>query len=109
MSTASNGDHIPLELKQLPQWVLWRSEARADRNGGNRQTKVPYQRSGLLAKSTDPRTWCSYQLASEALANNPEKFAGPGFVFDANDPYTGIDLDNSLIESGSLRSEERRV
>ena len=100
---ANDGDHIPLELKQLPQWVLWRYEARANSNGGSRQTKVPCQRNGLLAKSTDPKTWCSYQLASEALANNPEKFAGPGFVFDANDPYTGIDLDNALIEGGSLK------
>ena len=103
MSASSNGDHIPSELKELDQWVMWRYEHRTARNGGARKTKVPCQRNSLLAKSTDPKTWCSYELASEALVNNPEQFAGLGFVFAANDPYSGIDLDNALLEGDNLK------
>ena len=47
-------DAIPSELTVRPRWVLWRRETVK-----GRLTKVPYQRNGRRASSTDPRTWAS--------------------------------------------------
>ena len=100
MSAGSNRDHIPSELKKLPQWVLWRYETRAGGKGSKHKTKVPCQADGRRSSSTDPKTWYSFESAAASLSNNPDQFAGIGFVF-ANDPYCGIDLDNSLNQDGS--------
>lgn len=80
---------IPDELKQLPQWVLWRYERRADK-----RTKVPFiaDRSGRRASSTNPNTWRPWSVAV-VLAKPCE--TGLGFVFKAGGGYVGIDLDHA--------------
>lgn len=88
---------LPDDLTELDQWVVWRHEDR-----GGRRTKVPYQKSGALASSTDPATWISYGDAVAALGAQPGRFAGIGFVFSADDPYTGIDFDQCLRD-GKLK------
>jgi primase-polymerase (primpol)-like protein len=35
-------DQIPEELRTLPNWVVWRLETRAGKDGVLRETKVPY-------------------------------------------------------------------
>lgn len=79
---------IPLELKQLNQWVLWRYELR-----GDKWTKVPHQarHPNQKAKADDPSTWANFEEAVAAYSSG--KADGIGFVFSKNDPYTGIDLD----------------
>src|SRR6266567_4909839 len=77
---------IPPELIARPQWVVWRLEAT-----GNRQTKIPYQLDGRKASSTDPKTWTTFDKAFQLFEQG--KFDGVGFVFSADDPYLGIDLD----------------
>lgn len=77
-----NLDKIPVELKELKQWVLWKYETR-----DGKKTKVPYQPSGQRAESNNPATWSTYQDASAALS----KFDGLGIVF-ANG-LAGMDLD----------------
>ncbi|MGP8244158.1 MAG: hypothetical protein ACLQVN_06530 [Bryobacteraceae bacterium] len=93
-----NWDRVPIELKRLRQWLLWRYETRNDR-----PTKVPYQTDGRRADSTDPATWCSYKDACSALVKNAAQFAGIGFVFTKGDPYCGVDLDHALNEDGILK------
>ena len=85
---------VPSELKALPQWVLWKSKVRK-----GKATKVPYQVSEAKAKANDSTTWTDYQ--SVITAEQTGKFSGIGFVFTAEDPYTGIDLDN-CIRNGEL-------
>lgn len=80
-------DGIPSELRQCPQWVTWRLEAR---NG--QRTKVPYASDSKHAKTTDRRTWSAFELAVQTYRN--EGFDGIGFVFGAHDGFCGIDLDN---------------
>jgi putative DNA primase/helicase len=86
-------DAIPIELRDRPQWVVWRLE---ERDG--KPTKVPYRSDGEgRASSTDPATWGTFDAAvagSEALAAN-----GIGYVFSADDGYVGVDLDDGLSES----------
>lgn len=88
-------DNIPLELRQLNQWVCWKFED----IGAAKPTKVPYQAVKNLANENfhasvnDPQTWCSYEEACKAYSTN--RFDGIGFVFTAKDPYTFIDLDDT--------------
>lgn len=84
---------VPLELRERPQWVLWRLEAR-----DGRPTKVPYRVDdpSRRASSTDPSTWATFGQALERVADAD----GVGFVFSADDGYCGVDLDGCLDDRG---------
>jgi primase-polymerase (primpol)-like protein len=89
---------VPLQLAALPQWVLWRWEVR----DGKRQ-KVPYTIAGFRASSTDPQTWNRLEVLLEFLRLHPQFAAGVGFVVTAGDPFCGIDLDDCLTDSGTVK------
>lgn len=74
---------IPAALRERPQWVLWRDE-----NG----VKVPYSTTGKKASSTNPASWAPYGTVVAACAKGA--YTGIGYVFSADDPYAGIDLDD---------------
>ena len=95
-----NPEAIPQELRDLPQWVIWRLVQRA---GNPKPTKVPIDpRTGNAASSIDPVTWASFDVALAVfLSGNGD---GIGFVFTINDPYIGIDLDNCQDDAGQLIS-----
>ena len=78
--------HIPSGLRELGQWVLWKT---VERNG--QKTKCPYQPNGREAKSNDPSTWSTFEHAIEVSQNGG--YDGVGFVFTGDDPYCGVDLD----------------
>ena len=86
---------VPQELKALRQWVLWREKQR-----DGKPTKIPYQVSGVKAKTDTPETWTDYQSAIE----HRDLFSGVGFVFSADDPYCGIDLDDCLDDNGKVKA-----
>lgn len=94
-------ENIPLELRQLHQWVCWRYE---ERNG--MQTKVPYSPDGLHHASIhNPATWGTFEQAvqgARALTMN-----GIGMVLTDADPYTGIDIDDKQTNPAS--EEELRA
>jgi hypothetical protein len=100
----SAGVTIPAELRERAQWVLWRVEIRTDKNGHSKPTKVPYQITGIRADSTSPGTWSTFQEVIAALAARPSAFNGIGFVFAADDPYCGIDLDRAIDSNGNLKT-----
>ena len=87
---------IPTELKLRPQWVLWR---RLQRDGY--VTKVPCRTDGRNADTSDPRTWSDFAEAS--ACRSPSQTDGLGFVFTEADPYTGIDLDNAVLDNGQIK------
>jgi putative DNA primase/helicase len=93
----SSADAIPQELRDRPQWVLWKFEP--DQDG--RPTKVPYTIKGPKADSTDPATWSSFRLAHDALLRL-DGYTGLGYVFSADAPYTGIDFDDCFDSEGVL-------
>lgn len=81
-----NKANIPAELIERKQWVLWKIVKR----DGN-DTKVPYQLNGAGAKSNDPATWSDFEsIYRRYLVGG---WHGIGFVFSADDPYVGVDLD----------------
>ncbi len=76
---ANNYNRIPVELRQLKQWVV------ADQN------KVPLDpKTGRHADVTDCTTWGTFEQAVESANGHHH---GIGFVFSEDNPYTFIDLD----------------
>jgi hypothetical protein len=85
--------HYPKELMALRQWVIWRSEARANDPTG-KPTKVPYQATGYKASNTNPEHWSRFDYALRTWQQQLVPCDGIGFVFSPGDPYAGIDLDD---------------
>lgn len=81
---------IPAELIQRRQWVCWRYEVR-----DGKPTKVPCMPNGNRADSTNPGTWSTFDQAVAGFAGD-EQMAGIGYVFAADDPYAGVDLDDCM-------------
>ena len=91
-------ENIPHALRATPQWVGWQY---VTRNG--KQTKAPVSpHDGALADSTGSKTWGTFEQALEACRKD-KSLAGVGFVFTADDPYCGVDLDNCLNADGSIK------
>ena len=81
---------IPAELRNRPQWVGWKS---VENPGAKKPRKVPISpHTGGPGSSTDRATWSDYNTAVSAVARY--SLAGVGFVFDVNDPFAGVDLDD---------------
>jgi hypothetical protein len=90
-------ENIPVELRELRQWVLWRLEDR-----GGKGAKVPYQVNGRKASTTEPTHWNTFEACQAAWASDPSRFSGIGLVFSGSDGLVGIDLDNCLDDRGEI-------
>ncbi|MFK4316007.1 MULTISPECIES: phage/plasmid primase, P4 family [unclassified Bacillus (in: firmicutes)] len=84
-------NNIPIELKNTPNWVLWRAEVR---NG--KSTKVPYQLNGSMAQSNNRNTWANFEEVLEVYQQG--RYNGIGFMFSKDDPFIGIDIDHCVQE-----------
>ena len=84
-------DTIPFDLKCEDRWVLWKHDWKADEA---RWAKVPYQPSGRRAKSSDSKTWSSYEDVETAYVLGD--YDGVGFVL--GDGWNGIDSDDSFVD-----------
>ena len=96
MGSCPPPDSCPAALVTRDQWVGWRTQ---ERDG--KQTKVPVDpATNQFASTTDPETWTDFATAREhATAND----LGIGFVFTADDPIVGVDLDDCRDpEDGTL-------
>lgn len=91
-------DKIPAELRERNQWVVWRYEL----NGDGKETKVPYQANGTgkNANISDPSTWGSLEAAKATYES--DGYDGILFAISKGDPYTIIDFDDALDESGTI-------
>jgi Primase C terminal 2 (PriCT-2) len=95
---------IPLALRERAQWVLFRLDPKEEKP--EELTKVPYTNidakgKKYKARANDPTTWIPFDEAVRRWAASPDVWAGIGYEFSADDPYTGIDLDACLdLETG---------
>lgn len=79
---------VPQELKELPNWGLFRKEWDARKGKYN---KYPINaENGELAKSNDPSTWTSFAHAVEKV----NQYGAAGLAFFIQPPYMLIDLDH---------------
>lgn len=93
---------IPFCLRNRRQWVNWKLVTRGD----DKPTKVPFQPTGQPASSTDPKQWSEFVVTYKASP----KFSGVGYVFEADDPYCGIDLDGCRDpETGKVAEWARAI
>lgn len=92
-------DAIPEELRDRPQWLVFRAEP----NDGGKLVKRPYQSRATrtLASTVNAAMWSTYEEARTAVARD-RSLHGVGFAFSASDPYTGIDLDHVIDEDGVI-------
>jgi putative DNA primase/helicase len=95
-----NALEIPEELKELPQWVLWRAEWDSKQQ---QYKKVPYSYAGHYAKSTSSDTWTIFDAINTIYEQN-DKYEGIGFVLSENDDYVVLDIDNAIDENGQINS-----
>ena len=86
-------ENIPMELKRIPRWVLWR-HTEVGEEGNKRWSKLPIQASGQSASSTNSATWADFLTVQAAYQQTPERFSGVGFVFSEEDNLIGVDLDD---------------
>lgn len=82
---------VPLELRNLRQWVAWKLEPPFKE--GDKWRKVPYSPvTHRRASTTAPVDWGTFR---EALGfARAQGMSGVGFVFTEGDPYAGVDLDD---------------
>lgn len=101
-------DNIPQELRARPQWVGWAYVFKTSPGGGGDWTKVPKCARGGSASTSDPNTWATFDDALAAYQQHAD-WAGIGYVFSADDPYAGIDLDDCIDERGRISNEARAI
>ena len=89
-------ENVPQELKDTPNWLLWKEEP----NGTSKPRKVPYSVQGHRASTTNPDDWSTFD---EVKRSAIEGRAGVGFVFDGGD-FCGVDLDDCVGDDGELAS-----
>ncbi|MEC9040435.1 MAG: hypothetical protein VX787_12990 [Pseudomonadota bacterium] len=103
-----NLEAVPEELQRYRQWIVWKAEEMTRRDGTKKITKVPYNpATGKKASTRNPKHWGTFDDVYEAYLL--EGYTGIGFVFTADDPFVGVDLDNCFDESGNLRDDARRA
>jgi len=92
-------ENVPTCLRERGQWVCWQY---VERDG--KPTKCPISPTkGGKASSTDAATWGTFEQA--LAARQAADLDGVGFVFSADDPFTGVDLDNCLdVATGQPKS-----
>ena len=76
-------EKIPLELKNIPRWVVWKKD------------KIPFDAryTNSTASVSDEKTWSTYEQALTAYEEGG--YEGIGFVFNG-DGIVGIDIDNCV-------------
>jgi len=95
---------VPAALRAHRQWVCWKYIKRQ-----GKQTKCPINpRDGGGADSTDSSTWTSFDEAVATWHAN-DRYAGVGFVFAADDPFTGVDLDGCIDDDGAIVPGAREI
>jgi len=89
--------NVPNCLRNLAHWVCWKYIERSGKS-----TKCPVNAvHGWNASSTDPNSWCTFDEAFASYQKS-DTLAGVGFVFSADDPFCGIDLDDCIDAEGNL-------
>jgi len=87
---------VPACLRERAQWVCWEY---VERDG--KWTKCPISPTkGGKASSTDPATWGTFDQAIAAC--QAAGLEGVGFVFSADDPFAGVDLDKCIDQTTGL-------
>lgn len=81
------------DIKEKKVWVGWKLVKRPD---SPKSTKVPIQKTGGLASSTDPDTWSTFADFDDRI----------GIVFEPTVGIVGIDFDNCVDDNGNITNQQ---
>ena len=90
-----NYNNIPIELRELNRWVLYRLTWDSSRG---KYDKKPFNaRTGGFAQSNNPNTWCDYETALGVV----DLYDGLGFML--GDGIFGVDIDGVELDDPVVR------
>jgi putative DNA primase/helicase len=84
-------EHIPGDLKALNQWLIWRYFYKPDLGYWDKPP-LNANKSGNAAKSTDPKTWATFDKALSTCQLG--KLDGIGLALTEKNGIVGFDLDD---------------
>jgi len=90
-------ENIPVELRILPRWIVWKHYFHKKRQVWIKLPVCPTTEEP--ASTTDPETWCHFDAAL-ACYEFIGGYDGLGFVFAEGDGLVGIDIDDCFVEGG---------
>jgi|GEM_PF-825394 len=105
-------ENIPVELKQLKQWVVW--ETRKPDTKGGKEKKVPFSEhynkdTNVLvyaeASISDPETWMTFEDALTCLKKH-KSAKGLNFALTEESGIVGVDIDQA-IDAEDNRDENK--
>ena len=88
-------DNIPIELKELNRWVLYRLYW--DEKRGKYDKKPFNARTGGMAQSNNPNTWCDYETALQVV----DLYDGLGFML--GNGIFGVDIDGVNLHASIVQ------
>lgn len=94
-------DAVPQELRELNRWVLWKYVQKKRKDDTLVWTKMPMQRNGRVASSTNAKTWCTFDEIIDAYLMGETACDGIGITLDGSDKLVGIDLDDCIDVLGN--------
>lgn len=113
---------VPESMRSFDQWVLWKYKWVDPRPGQptGKWTKLPIRwietNNGgvhLPASSTNPATWMTFRAAAKfirMMQTAGKCSVGLGFVFTADSPFFGVDLDKCRDpQTGILTAEASAI
>jgi predicted P-loop ATPase len=81
------------DIKKEKIWISWKLVQRPD---DTKPTKVPIQKDGQFASSTDPKTWATFDEVGE----------NKGVIFEPTVGIVGVDFDHCIDADGNITNEQ---
>jgi len=92
-----NYNGIPAELKAMPNWSGWKWVVEE-----GEPKKIPHQINGEKARSNDPRTWTTFEIAYVAFTETEGAFDGICWMMPTKPgKFVFIDVDD-CVEDGAI-------
>ena len=66
----------------------------------------PYQLNGVRTSEINRDTWSDFEDVCKM--HEESGYSGIGCVFSADDPYTGVDMDNCVINGEFIQEESAK-
>lgn len=104
-------DRIPMALKGMPRWAIWKAEPSTQKDGTLKLDKVPYQalQPHVRAKSNDSGSWSTFDEAHQAYLNR-EQTGADGLLFALGGGFAAVDIDESVDHvTGEPSAGARRI
>ena len=95
--------NVPEEMKALPNWCVYRTWQREDKDKKGKVLKSAVTGEG--ASSKNPGDWTDFHTAMKYAKENG--FAGVSFLLEAKNGITCIDLDECVLNAETGEMKER--